>query len=83
MIFLNHLCYCHLGIPRIVSAKYEVILCLATMVFCQTSIIEKKKRKIKQFHENLTSQKDILFPSSMIEQTQTFNYRIENPNPHL
>ena len=33
MIFLNHWCYCHLGIPRIVSAKYEVILSLATVFF--------------------------------------------------
>ena len=33
MIFLNHQCYCHLGIPRIVSAKYEVILSLATMFY--------------------------------------------------
>ena len=45
MIFLNHQCYCHLGIPRIVSAKYEVILRLATMFFCWTSLIEKKKEK--------------------------------------
>ena len=33
MIFLRHRCYSNLGIPRIVSAKYEVILSLATMVF--------------------------------------------------
>ena len=31
MIFLRHRRYSNLGMPRIVSAKYEVILSLATM----------------------------------------------------
>ena len=41
MIFLNHRCYCHLGIPMIVSAKYEVVLRLATMFF----LFEKPHRE--------------------------------------
>ena len=50
MIFLNHQCYCHLGIPRIVSAKYEVILRLATtcMFFVREVFIEKKELKEKK-----------------------------------
>ena len=55
MIFLNHRCYCHLGNPRIVSAKYEVILRLATMVFLfdKSHREEEKKLKIKQFQRGL------------------------------
>ena len=47
MIFLHHRCYCNVGIPRIVSAKYEVILCLATMFFFvrQGSSRRRKQRK--------------------------------------
>ena len=53
MIFLNHRCYCHLGIPRIVSAKYEVILRLATMFIFVREVSSRRRRRTK----NLTISK--------------------------
>ena len=47
-IFLNHRCYCHdLGIPRIihVSAKYKVILHLATTCTCMAFLSNKSHRE--------------------------------------
>ena len=56
MIFLRHQCYTYIGIPRIVSAKYEVILSLATMVFLLDKIHreeeEKRKEKTNNFKEH-------------------------------
>ena len=44
MIFLNHRCYCHdLGIPRIISAKYKVILHLATT--CMAFLFNESHRE--------------------------------------
>ena len=60
MIFLNHQCYCNVGIPRIVSAKYEDILRLATMFFVRQDLSRRIRKKPNNFkevsvlsHENL------------------------------
>ena len=52
MIFLNHRCYCHLGFPRIVSAKYEVVLSLATVVFLSDKSYREEREEERKNSNN-------------------------------
>ena len=47
MIFSRHRCDTNLGIPRIVSAKYEVILSLTTMVILFDKTHQEEENNFK------------------------------------